>query len=316
MDLDTGAQRVAASPRQIRQILCPIDFSDFSRHALDHAMAIAHRYDARVTALHVFVLAVGGALFTGAAGLQPFSLNDANREKLLARMRRFVEGEAGSQAAVDVIVRESNDVASQILQEAEALSADLLVIGTHGRSGFDRLVLGSVTERILRKAACPVLTIPRRTPDAVPAGPAPYKRILCGVDFSDCSLAALSYAIDFASQGAEWLGALHAIELQPASYEGANTYALAALQTEIEADARSRFTQVLPKSDASTPYQTESIVATGKPYQELLRIAAERHADLIVLGVQGRGALDRLLFGSTTHHVIRQATCPVLTLRT
>jgi nucleotide-binding universal stress UspA family protein len=188
--------------RPIRQILCPIDFSDFSRHALDHAIAIAHRHDARVTAVQVFVLAVEGALFTGAAGLQPFTLNDANREQLLARMRTFVEGEAGSQAAVDVIVRESNDVASQILQEAQALDADLLVIGTHGRSGFDRLVLGSVTEKILRKAPCPVLTIPRRAPDAVPIGAAPFTRILCGVDFSDCSLAALSCAADFARRGA------------------------------------------------------------------------------------------------------------------
>jgi nucleotide-binding universal stress UspA family protein len=302
--------------RPIRQILCPIDFSDFSRHALDHAIAIARRYDARVTALQVFVLAVEGALFTGAAGLEPFTLNDANREQLLARMRTFVEGESGSQAAVDVIVRESNDVASQILQEALALGADLLVIGTHGRSGFDRLVLGSVTEKILRKAPCPVLTIPRRAPDAVPIGGAPYTRILCGVDFSDCSLAALSYAADFARRGAEWLGVVHAIEVPPASYEGANEYALAVLQAELEEDAKTRFAQLLPGLDGSGQFRKESIVVTDKSYRAILRIAQERGADLIVLGVHGRGVLDRMLFGSTTNHVIRQAVCPVLTIRT
>ncbi len=299
--------------RQLRQILCPIDFSDFSRHALDHAIAIAHRYDARVTALQVFVLAVEGALFTGAAGSQPFTLNDANREQLLAHMRTFVEGETGSQAAVDVIVRESSDVASQILQEAEALGADLLVMGTHGRSGFDRLVLGSVTEKILRKAACPVLTIPRRAPDAIPIGAAPYTRILCGVDFSDCSLAALSRAADFAGHGAEWLGVAHAIEVPPASYEGANEYALAVLQSELEEDAKTRFAQLLPSLDGQ--FRKESIVVTGKPYREILRIAQERGVDLIVLGVQGRGVLDRMFFGSTTHYIIRHASCPVLTVR-
>jgi nucleotide-binding universal stress UspA family protein len=300
---------------QIRHVLCPIDFSDFSRHALDHAIAIAHRYDARVTALHVFVLAVQGILFTGAAGAPAFSLSDANREELLARMKEFVEGESGGLDAVDVIVRESNDVARQILHEAEALRADLLVIGTHGRSGFDRLVLGSVTEKILRKAPCPVLTIPRRTPDAVPAGAGLYTRILCGVDFSDCSLAGLSCAADFARRGAEWLGVVHAIEVPPATYEGANEYAVAVLQTELEADAKTRFAQLLPGLGASGRYQTEPIVVTGKPYRELLRIAGERGADLIVLGVQGRGVLDQMLFGSTANHVIRQAACPVLTLR-
>jgi nucleotide-binding universal stress UspA family protein len=302
--------------RPIRQILCPIDFSDFSRHALDHAIAIAHRYDARVTALQVFVLAVEGALFTGAAGLQPFTLNDANREQLLARMRAFVEGEAGNPTTVDVIVRESNDVASQILHGAEELGADLLVIGTHGRSGFDRLILGSVTEKILRKAPCPVLTIPRRSPDAVPIGAAPYRRILCGVDFSECSLAAVSYAADFARRGAEWLGVVHAIEVPPASFEGANEYALAVLQSELEEDAKTRFAQLLPGLDGGGQFRKESIIVKGKSYREILRIARERGADLIVLGVQGRGALDRMLFGSTTNHVIRQAACPVLTIRT
>ena len=301
--------------KQIRHVLCPIDFSDFSRHALDHAMAVAHRYDARVTALHVFVLAVEGALFTGAAGSQTFSLTDANREALLARIRGFVEGEAGGAVPVDAVVRESTDVASQILHEAEALSADLLVIGTHGRSGFDWLVLGSVTEKILRKAPCPVLTIPRRTADAVPAGAGLYTRILCGVDFSDCSLAALSCAADFAGRGAEWLGVMHAIEVPPATYEGANEYALAVLQAELEADAKTRFARLLPGLGASGRYQTEPIVVTGKPYRELLRIAGEHGADLIVLGVQGRGVLDRMLFGSTATHVIRQAACPVLTVR-
>jgi nucleotide-binding universal stress UspA family protein len=301
--------------RPIRRVLCPIDFSDFSRHALDHAVAIARQREARVTALHVFVLAVEGALFTGSAGFQTFSLSEANRQALHARVKDFVVSEGGDPSAVDIEIRESPDVAGQILLEATALQSDLLVMGTHGRSGFDRLLLGSVTEKTLRKAPCPVLTIPRRAADAVPFGPAPYRRILCGVDFSDSSRAAVALAADFARRGVEWLGLAHVIELSPAFYDGSGEQVLAMLRTDLEADANARFTALLPGVSSGATCRTEPIVTTGKPYEELLRIAAERQADLIVLGVQGRGVLDRVLFGSTAYHVVRQAACPVLTLR-
>ena len=91
------------------------------------------------------------------------------------------------------------------------MKADLLVIGTHGRSGFERLVLGSVTEKVLRKASCPVLTVPKRLPDAVPVGPVLFKRILCPVDFSESSLHALSYAVSMAQEADGQLTVLHVV---------------------------------------------------------------------------------------------------------
>jgi Universal stress protein family len=79
---------------------------------------------------------------------------------------------------IEAIIREGN-TASEILSQQADLKADLLIMGTHGRSGFERFLLGSITEKVLRKANCPVLTVPRRHPDAVPATPVLFKQILC-----------------------------------------------------------------------------------------------------------------------------------------
>ena len=94
------------------------------------------------------------------------------------------------------------------------MAADLVVMGTHGRSGFERLVLGSVTERVLRKSACPVLTVPKGIPD-VATPPVLFNRIVCAVDFSDCSMHALNYAMSLAQEADAHLTVVHVIELPP-----------------------------------------------------------------------------------------------------
>ncbi len=296
----------------IRHVLCPIDFSDFSRHALDHAVAIAHLYEARVTVLHVSSPAHEGMLLS-TVGVPPLPTT-RDRSHLIARTKQFVEQEIGAVASVEIAVSEAEDVYRDILTNAGALHADLLVMGTHGRSGFDRLVLGSVTEKVLRKAPCPVLTVPRRAPDVVPAGRVLYKRILCGVDFSDASMAALSYALSLAQQADAWLGVVHVVELLPGVYDTPLPRALSDLAREIEADARRRFNAAMPAT-AREACQVEDIVVVGHVRRTLVSLAEERHAELIVLGVQGRGAIDRMLFGSTADYVVRRASCPVLTTR-
>jgi Universal stress protein family len=109
-------------------------------------------------------------------------------------VQRFIDAESAPGIGVKAVVREGN-AASEILTEATDMKADLPVMGTHGRSGFERLLLGSATEKLLREASCPVLTVPPRHADVVPATPVLFKRILCPVDFSDCSMLALNYAM-------------------------------------------------------------------------------------------------------------------------
>ena len=196
------------------------------------------------------------------------------------------------------------------------MGADLLAIGTHGRSGFERLVLGSVAEKVLRKARCPVLTIPRRLPDAVPAGPVLFKQIVCAVDFSECSMHALKYALSLAQEADGRLTVVHVLtpDLVAQVGIGEEHVSVAELQRHHEAAAIKFLEEAVPEN-AKVYCKPESMLLRGKPWREILRVASERQAELIVMGVQGRGAADLLFFGSTTHHVVRQAECPVLTLR-
>ena len=129
---------------------------------------------------------------------------------MLADTEAFAETEGAPGITIEAVVREGN-TAGEILEQADSMKADLLVIGTHGRSGFERLVLGSVAEKVLRKASCPVLIVPKRLPDAVPARPVLYKRILCPVDFSDSSLHALKYAMSMAQEADGQLTVLHVV---------------------------------------------------------------------------------------------------------
>ncbi len=203
---------------EIRRILCPIDFSDYSRRALDHAFAIARWYESTVTVLQVFSPAPVAAFGPGPVVFPPIVLTAEDRDQLLADTKAFAEAESAPGITIEAVVREG-DTAAEILEQAAGMRADLLVIGTHGRSGFERLLLGSVTEKVLRKANCPVLTVPKRLPDAVPAGPVLYKRILCPVDFSDSSLHALKYAISMAQEADGQLTVLHVVthELESAA---------------------------------------------------------------------------------------------------
>jgi universal stress protein A len=174
---------------------------------------------------------------------------------------------------------------------------------------------------VLRKAGCPVLTVPRRHPDAVPATPVLFKRILCPVDFSDCSMHALSYAMSLAQEANAHLSIVHVMAYDladtPDMYDTMITddrLSLAAYRRRREDEARERLKESVPETVA-TYCSVETVMARGKAGREILRIAGEQQSDLIVIGVQGRGAADLMVFGSTTNQVVRGAICPVLTLR-
>jgi len=298
----------------IQRILCPIDFSDFSRRALDHAVAMAQWYRAAVTAVHVdpSIEIVGfPAPMVGVPATWQFS----DRAELLTNLQRFVEAESAPGVPIEAVVRDGPAVTG-ILEQAAATRADLVVMGTHGNSGFEHLVLGSVTEKVLRKARCPVLTVPRAQPEAVPAGPVVFKRIVCAVDFSDCSLAALTYALSLAREADGQLTVVHVLtsHLVPDAVFADQHLSVLAYQRQREDEAQRRLDEAMPAT-AESYCRVESTIVRGKPWREIVGIAAARESDLIVLGVHGRGAVDLTFFGSTAHQVVRHAGCPVLTLR-
>jgi nucleotide-binding universal stress UspA family protein len=295
----------------IKRILCPVDFSEASRAALDHAAALARWYEARLITLHVVPLVPSTLSFPpaiSAASFQPIPL-ELFRDELL----RFAEPVAEVVPAETVVVL--GDAARTIVEQARTADADLLVLGTHGRSGFERFVLGSVTEKVLRRAPCAVLTVPPAAAPAAATPRPPYRRILCPVDFSTVSEQALRYALSLAEEAKARLTVLHVLEWFPEQeIREHRHFNVPEYRRFLEEDARRRLSEAVP-AEARPWCELVERVACGKAYQEILRIAGEEGSDLIVLGVQGRGALDVLLFGSTANHVVRQAACPVLTVR-
>jgi nucleotide-binding universal stress UspA family protein len=199
------------------------------------------------------------------------------------------------------------------VRQAEALRADLLVMGTHGRSGFERLFLGSVTEKVIRSTKVPVLTVPAPLERTTAVR---YKAILCPIEFSDPSMRALEYALRMAQETDAHLVLLHVIEAlaEEARLGEVSHFTVPEYFRHLEHDARARLKAAVP-DDARRWCTPDERVSFGKASQRIVELAGEMTADIIVMGVHGAGALHRRLFGSTTHHVIREAQCPVLTLR-
>ena len=192
----------------ITRILCPVDFSEFSRHALDYAIGIARWYGAAVTALHVVPPITAPAPPTGEGLYPPLVFSAEDLQQFHTELDVFAG--VSDVPALDTRVVQGN-VTAEIVRLANELPADLLVMGTHGRSGFERLMLGSVTEKVLRKSPCPVLTVPAKAPVVVPVNGL-FDRVLCAVDFSPASLRALTLAQSLAGEAAARLCVLHVLE--------------------------------------------------------------------------------------------------------
>jgi nucleotide-binding universal stress UspA family protein len=295
----------------INRILCPVDLSEFSRDALHHAVALAKWYEANITVLHVYSAPQPILPVTSMSGNVPL-LPPVQPGEVAEHVRQFCVSSVGDTGeSVKVVVREG-DVTKEIVAQAEQLPANLVVMGTHGRSGFERLFLGSVTEKVLRSTRVPVMTVP---PPVTQPGSPLYKTILCPLEFSDTSTRALEYALSLAKEADARLILLHVIEslLGEAGAEEMGHLRVSESHRFLEDDAMTRLKSAVPQQahDWSAP---EVMVTRGRAYREIVTVAAAEKVELIVMGVQGRGPLNRLFFGSTTHHVIREAGCPVLTV--
>lgn len=286
-----------------RKILCPVDTSDFSARALEHAAALAGWYRADITVLYVRPIIVPPALWFGAPAVLPPEAEVPGADAALGEFVRATIGDT----AVRLEVRDGA-IVHEILQLAAALPADLIVMGTHGLSGFERLLLGSVTEKTLRKAAVPVLTVPRRAAEGGEEPHVTFGTIVCGVDRSAASRLALEYALSLARESGGRLVLVHALEdLSQEDPRFASHFNTAECLREIAPEVRAEYEALVPAS-ARQADRLEVRVPPGKAYREILSAASETGADLIVLGAAGTS----MPFGTTAQHVLRQASCPVL----
>jgi nucleotide-binding universal stress UspA family protein len=297
---------------EFTRLLCPIDFSDASRHAVEHATVLARCYEATVIGLHVHnpAYAPVGTIGLPNKGGTVFAAPAASR-----RLHQELDSALASATAAGIPLEtaiEEGAPASQILSGVTRHRADLVVMGTHGTSGLERLLLGSVTEKVIRKASCPVLTVP---PRAHATSHLPFRRILCPLDFSASSKRALQFALAMARDARAELHLVHVVEWPPDSPPPPPfpAFNLPEYRVYRESEALAELDKLVPSWLRDR--QPVLDVVRGRAYEQVLHLAATDGTDVIVIGVHGRNALDVMIFGSTTNQVIRGATCPVLTIR-
>ena len=194
---------------------------------------------------------------------------------------------------------ETWEVLSRVVSDQ---NIDLIVIGTHGSGGIDKLMLGSTAEKVVRHATCPVLTV---GPLVRLLSLERFGNILYATDFSTGSLRALNYALSLAEEDRAELTMLHIIESKPASE---------AELVDWKRRDRERLSQLVP-TDIDLPSKPEIEVEAGAPAKEIVRLADARNAELIVMGSHSDGVVSTHLPWTTLHHVLQHAHCPVLTVR-
>jgi len=298
---------------KIHNILCPTDCSEFAGRALEHAVMLARWYGAELTVAHVypFMAALGGDAPYFPSGLP---LDASMRARLLGDLEAAAEPARAAGVKSNLLLLEG-DPSEEILRRTRTAPTDLIVMGTHGRRGFDRWVLGSVAGRVVHKALCAVLTVPQPPEGTRPAAVPPYEKVLCPVDLT-CSEPILDAAFSIAAVSKARLTVFHVLEDLP-QHEAAARMAHIAwgdFLERLEQDARYQLRQAVANhgADGGT---VDELVVSGKPYREILKAADATGVSLIVMGIHGQNPLERMFFGSTTLHVLRQARSPVLTVR-
>jgi nucleotide-binding universal stress UspA family protein len=288
----------------LKNVLFATDFSPCSNAALPYAASIARRYGATLHAAHVM---------PGEADL--LFMSPENWSAVAEAEDRWIQGhieqlEHQLQALPHAVLTSRGKVSDALARIIEDREIDLLVLGTHGRTGVRKLVMGSVAEEIFRRAACPVLSVGPNV-SCEPNDEIQFRRILFATDFEEDSLAALPYAISLAEEDEAQLELLHVVE-QPAA-------GIADLEAVTAALMR-RLKQLVPP-EAEPWCHADCVVEFGRqfagPAERILEVAEGRAADLIVLGVRpvpGKLGLVTHLAG-TTAQVLTQAACPVLTVR-
>jgi nucleotide-binding universal stress UspA family protein len=291
------------------RILVPIDFSAASDAALVYAKGLAERFGASLHLVHAFENPFTAAAFaSGVYSNAPLALG----EKLLGEVQkrladRFTADEAARFGGTAVVV--TGPPAGSIVEHAKTVGVDLIVMGTHGHHGLTHVLLGSVAERVVRTAPCPVLTL-RDTPLRA------LRHILVPTDFSATADAALAYAFALAAPFGADVQLLHVLD-DPFIGEGMTGEAYIAEAPLWRGDllqaAQSRLNDRRTSPNANVAVHGEVVFGDGA--RTITEYAALRDIDLIVMGTHGRTGVAHLLIGSVAERVVRTSPCPVFTVR-
>lgn len=213
----------------------------------------------------------------------------------------------------EITTRIETGIPSQAIQTlAETTAADLLVVGTHGRTGLDHILIGSTAERAVRMAPCPVLAVKAGKSGAGTAAVGAIQRIVVPIDLSSCSLDALEYAAQFAKQTGASVTILHAME--PVAY-GLDFSLSHAKEWKRQREYLEERLTILSACLTSFGIKTDHVLKPGLPADSIASYVNGHMFDLMIMGTHGRRGLSHLLIGSIAGAMLRHVSCPVLTVR-
>ncbi|WP_135823809.1 universal stress protein [Halorussus ruber] len=278
-------------------ILVPTDGSPCSEVAAEYAEDLARQYDATVHALCV----------VDSRGLE----NAPRYDRLKAERTELAERTCANLSTTGVETEQAvrTDVPhTAILRYATDHGIDLVVMGTHGRTGVERYLLGSVTEKVVRLSDVPVLTVKAEEESGVTF---PYTDILVPTDGSEGAGAAIGPAVDIAST---YDASLHALSVVNKAAMGFDVRSDANLDS-LEEAARTALDTVEERATEASVSAVETSVEYGTPYREIRSYVDEHEIDLVVMGTQGRSGIERYLLGSVAEKTVRTSPVPVMTVR-
>ena len=279
-----------------RVVLFATDFSAPCENAWSYALAFAKRYKSKLLLAHVIAPSVYAAV--------PAELVSSAKEQVKrnaeAQLARLQQSNGGTERLNCELLLREGEVAEVLLRLIHDYRVDLLVAGTRGHGGTERLLLGSVAEKLFRQARCPVLVVPERaSSDQEPA----IHRILCPIDFSPDSPTALAYASSIACHYKAQLIVMHVVE-EPTSADK---------MAELTRTAEERLRRLL-NSDQNLPFESQIEIAFGVPTERISRIANDYQPDLIILSPHSAAAAIAHERERTAYRIIRWSRCPVLTI--
>lgn len=281
------------------EILVATDGSTTAETAADTAIELARRFDASIHGITVVE-----------RDDSPADVEAAVAEETTQRGAETLAalGDRAADAGVSVTTRAvetAGPVHRTIIDYASDHDVDLIVTGTHGRTGLNRLVLGSVAERTLRTSPVPVLTVHEDAPLT-----ADFERVLVPTDGSDAASVAADHGVAFAAATDAAMHVVHVVDLTPLSGDLGSTEVIAAL----EESGQRAVDDVIGRAEGAGLRSVEASVLSGTAARAVSDYVEARDIDLIVMGTHGRTGLERYLIGSVTEKVVRVATVPVLTV--
>ncbi len=296
--------------KKISTILCPVDFSRFSPHVIAWGQMLAKSFAARLVIFNA-VPPQRERLFPSKRIHQKKHIRDAR-----AAIEKLMEN-CPVQWEATVLPGDPVAEASRVAEEYEA---DLVIVASHGFSGFKRVFLGSVVEKMAREIARPLLVLRwHSTPSDEPEGSiTAFQRVMTACDLKPYSVAAAEYGLLFARQFNSSLSLVHTVSSPAQAEEGTIDGAYSVLQENLRSGIKERLISSLPPGDAPLKEGDDAFlnctgnVLIGSPGEEIPFFAKKDGADLVVVGVRHRTAIGKLLTGSTTESIIRSAPCHVL----